>query len=232
MRTLLLVILLSTLPGNSPPLQEAVGFFYAGQYQASIESFLFSLSEHPERSTEIRYNLGQSYLKLDSLDRSVAYFDQVSMVTDHAELSARAANQAGVIMVRKGQYGKALEYFHRALVMDEGNERARWNYELLSKRMQPPPPQDPPSGEDQDDEDDSLPPQSDLDPETLSQLLSQLRNRGELAASDQGRQIRDTLSLEEALQVLQSMEAQPVQFLQQLRKKPISVPRSYNKPRW
>ncbi len=229
MRFFVVFILLSAVPGTGKLLVDAIEQYEAGHYNQSVESFLIGLGEHPESSRAIRYNIGQAYFRLDSLDRAVSYFDQVAIGNTNSELSSRAANQAGVIMVRQGQYGKGLEYFRRALVLNEHNEQARWNYELLSKQMLPPPSENPPPGEGENTPDDYT---SELTEEALEQILSQLNAGGSGYDNDRGMQIQDTLTQAQAQEVLDRMQEQSVQFIQQLRKKPISSPRTNGKPRW
>lgn len=220
-------MLLSTLPGTTSLLQEGIDQFDAGQFQSSAETFTYGISQHPELQQALRYNIAQAYLRLDSLNQAQTFFEQAFTAPNHPELASQASNHLGVILVRKGQYAPALEYFRRALILDANNEQARYNYELLSKRMLPPSSEeDPPSDSPESD------PPPEIDDETLQELIQQFNNQGRNHLSDQGIRLGDTLSLAEALKLLNKLDQQPVQFLQQLQKRPISSPHTSNKPRW
>ncbi|MEM9987543.1 MAG: tetratricopeptide repeat protein, partial [Bacteroidota bacterium] len=207
MRIWVMAILLSTLPGTTSLLQEGVDQFDAGQFQSSAETFTYGISQHPELQQALRYNIAQAYLRLDSLSQAQTFFEQAFAAPNQPELASHASNHLGVILVRKGQYAPALEYFRRALILDANNEQARYNYELLSKRMLPPSPD-----EDPFDSPESDPP-PEIDDETLQELIQQFNNQGRNNLSDQGIRLGDTLSLAEALRLLNKLEEQPVQFL-------------------
>jgi tetratricopeptide (TPR) repeat protein len=234
MRLLILSVLLTVMPRvGGGVLSEAEQQYLAGQYASSAKSYLYSLSQYPQHARPIRYNISLAYLRMDSLDQAFNYLEQAAISGGDRGLSSQATNHAGVILVRKGQYPKALDYFRRALIFDPSNEMARYNYELLSKRMLPPPgqsgPQDPP-GHDPDDPQPSPP---DIDQETYEQLIREIQRQAWVNPNDQGIPMGDdTLTRAEALKVLEKMNAQPIQFLQQLRKKPIATPSTNDNPRW
>lgn len=230
MRTLIVVVLLSLgIPLSQKELSEAERLYHAGQYQGSVKAYLLSLRQHPEQRAYIRFNLAQAYLRMDSLGRALLLFEQVNEPND-PELVSLAANNAAVIRLRQGRYPEALEGFRRALVLDDENDIARYNFELLSKRMQPPPIDSIPPDNQPPDE---LPPAPDIDEETYRNIIQQLQKRSIPGLNDRGKPVgNDTITVKEAERLLKALDNQDLQFIQQLRKIPLSSPRPRGHRNW
>jgi tetratricopeptide (TPR) repeat protein len=230
MRTLIFALLLSlVIPLSQQELSEAERLYQAGQYQGSVRAYLLSLHQHPEQRDNIRFNLAQAYLRMDSLNQALLLFEQV-ISPDDPHLASLAANNAAVVRLRQGRYPEALEGFRRSLVFDDQNEIARYNFELLSKRMQPPP-QDPfpPEAEPPSD----LPPAPEIDEETYRNIIQQLQKRSLSGLNDRGRPVgNDTITVQEAERLLEALDQQDLQFIQQLRKIMLSSPRPQGKQEW
>lgn len=230
MRLLVLLTLLSLgFPLQQSPLREAHRLYQAGQYQASVKAYLLSLRAYPDQGALIRFNLAQAYLRMDSLDQALRLFQRLTNA-QQPEMASQAANNAAVIQVRQGRYPEALRGFRRALIFDDGNETARYNFELLSKRMQPPPQDSLPPDQQSPPEAPSRP---EIDEETFRNIIEQLQRNHTLGADDRGRPVgNDTISLDEARRLLERLEQQDMQFIQQLRKVPLSSPRPKTRQQW
>lgn len=234
MRFGILVILLSVFPAlESGDLQEAYQSYLTGQYDQSVKLHLLNLRSNPKEAEFIRFNIAQSYLRLDSLERALLLYEQVNDVRN-ARLASQAANNAGVILIRQGRYPDALKMLRRALVYDDQNDMARYNFELLSKRMQPPPtPEDttpppvlPPTSQEQDMS-------NSLNDDIYQKLIKQLNGEGFSPNEDRGRPVgNDTISVVRAKQLLRAMSKQDVQFIQQLRKVSVASTRPKGRHDW
>jgi tetratricopeptide (TPR) repeat protein len=227
---LILTVLAIGGPLNESTLSEAQRLYQAGQYQASANAYLLSLSQHPDMSSQIRFNLGQAYLRMDSIEQALMLFDQVSDPRER-KIASQAANNAAVIRVRQGNYPEALQGFRRALVFNDQNETARYNFELLSKRMQPPPMDTlPPQA---NDDPQKVPPPPLLDEETFRQIIQNLQKSNQLGADDRGMPVgNDTISVADAQRLLKALNDQDMQFIQQLRKVPVAAPRPKGQKEW
>lgn len=102
--------------------------------------------EYPDKST-IKFNIAHCYLALDSLHQAVAQYLSIA-----PELNARrqsvAYNNLGVIETKLKNLKVARRYFMLALIANSANADAKYNLELLLKRLrerqeeEPPPPEE------------------------------------------------------------------------------------------
>lgn len=241
MKQLWLVIYLLAIPGwNNGPLKQAREHFVAKKYEASISAYRKAMATYPLRSREIRYNIAQCYEQIDSLDRALEFYHQ-SVNVRNPELASKASNQIGILLLKQEKSRQALSAWKQALKYDPKNETARYNYELLLKRMKPemdsqaeaPANQSPdPEEAEEDGENNPLP---NVDREErrrkIAQWLRQYQrppSRNDQAKPNQN----DTLLLEDARLILDAMRENETKFLQQLRKTAVNKTRPKERPDW
>lgn len=242
MKQLWLVIWLLILPGwNDGPLQEAAAAYADGRYGESIEAYLKAIDAYPLRSREIRYNIAHCYEQMDSLDRALGYYHQ-SVNTREPELASQTSNQIGVLLMRQDKPRQALSAWKQAIKYDPTNEVARYNYELLLKRLDP---------EAVEEEEEPAPPSTERDEETttsdrpeltnvdrmerrrrIAQWMKQFRRQPPAQNDAAVQKLTDTLSLEMAREVLDVMQEDETKFLQQLRKSAPNATRPKERPDW
>ncbi|MDX1906557.1 MAG: hypothetical protein SF053_05935 [Bacteroidia bacterium] len=220
----LLLLMVPALSGDGGLLNEANRLATAQQYLLAIEQYQEALKVYPERATEIRYNMGVLYMQADSQEAALAMFHQA--VQPAMPLwASHASNNIGFLLVMRAQEREALAAFRQALVYDVNNEEARYNYELLRKRMRPeaPPPaatQPPPPAGMPEQEAPEPPQLSDPADQALLEKLMKKRQRGPLL-NDRGVFVgSDTLPLAEARRLLDELRQSDRQFIQQMRKSP------------
>ncbi|WNJ16905.1 tetratricopeptide repeat protein [Pontibacter sp. G13] len=228
-------------------LQEAAQYYQVERYSESLNSFRKALGQYPDRSHEIRYNMAQCFYRMDSVDQALSYF-HLAIHVDRPRLSAHSLNHIGVLKIKKNQLRQALESFRQALVLDPTLEDARYNYELLKKRLgDPAPKQAPPTPDpsESDNQPEQTPPQPEENWEeppsdelpvlgaSYLKLIEKLRERYAKSSQkgDKGKPISDSLSIEQARSLLDAMRNHDIQFLQQLRKK-ASIPQKEDRPQW
>jgi tetratricopeptide (TPR) repeat protein len=230
------LLLLFTLWGGRGLLEEAEKAWQSSNYPEAVRLYREALDAYPARSQAVRYNLGITYLALDSAEKAYLFF-QLATEGENATVAALASNQNGLILAGRGEIREALLAFRQALVFDPDLEEARFNYELLRKRLrdesEPPPPSQqtpPPPGQ--------QPPSSAKPPparQEYQRLLQELRLRRQLLnlSSDRGSSASlDTLPLPAARQLLDEMRQRPTQFVQQIRKSPAAPARREDRPDW
>ncbi|MEZ4825068.1 MAG: tetratricopeptide repeat protein [Bacteroidia bacterium] len=238
------VILLSgNLSGSEKSLSMAADAYRNGDYHTSILHYGDALKAYPSRSASIQYNIGQCYLALDSTEQALQFF-HIVLNGNQSGISSLASNEIGILLLRRQHPKEALEAFREALIFDPGNENARYNYELLKKRLQgnapknqPPPPPRPPSPQDEDDtqaEEPQTTPDDNV-PEDYRSMIEQLiqRQRQSNATNDFARPTGDdTISLFQARRILESMRQNEIQYLQQLRKSAAAPHKNEKSPDW
>ncbi|MCI4668906.1 MAG: hypothetical protein MRZ79_12285 [Bacteroidia bacterium] len=209
-------------------LRSAWDFYQDEEYGKSIASYIEALKHYPEESTRIYYNLGLCFLELDSLGQAVNFFQRSSGGKDLATASM-ASNQMGVIMVNLYRNKDALGHFRKALVQNPDNEVARYNYELLKRRLG----SDTNSNNSQR-EDEEPESQNPLTEEELNQLLDDI-NRIPISIGGNdflAPQSLDSIPLPLAKRLLEERRRAETQFLQQKKKKLIRKSSEDNNPDW
>lgn len=145
MPKLLLLALLLLLGGDGDLLLQAQQAFRAGNYKQALHHYQAALKVYPTLADGIKFNLAQCYLMLDSSARAEALYHEV-LNRLPAQQQAIAHNNLGLILAGAKKSKEATVQFRLALVKNPDAENARYNYELLLKRLpkQPPPPPPPP----------------------------------------------------------------------------------------
>ena len=165
---------------------EAGTAFYKKNFPLAAQKYeeLANISYNLE--PEARLNLAHSYFSINDTSKALEEYKKLVRLND-VVISTNAMIQVGVIETMKGDSMGALELFKIALQNNNENKVARYNYELLRKKL----PQSPPKN-------------------NQSQTSeSQANNGGETEKSEEKR------DEEKALQILEAMKTTELQYAQQ-----------------
>lgn len=228
----IIAILLAFLGGDEGILGRAAAAWDKGEYLESASLYQDALASYPRQGAAIRYNLALCYLAADSVQQALNYFHQAAR-EEMPGIASHAWNHIGVLVAAQNQSREALSAFREALVLNPDNEEARYNYELLKKRLhEDTPPATPPPGQSNDKDRPTPPPPSLEEYQRLIQELKQ-RNTQVLVSGDRGRiVIRDTIPLVSARRLLDGMRQQQNLFVQQKRKSPVAPTHRDKKADW
>ncbi|MBA9077784.1 tetratricopeptide repeat protein [Rufibacter quisquiliarum] len=83
----------------------------------------------------VRLNLAHSYFQLHNFSKASPLYRALLKSASDPGLKSMVANQLAVIEAEEGNYTKALAFSKQALIADELNQEARFNYELLQKYL-------------------------------------------------------------------------------------------------
>lgn len=222
--------MLFSLTGDDGLLTQAEVAYLKGSYTESVQLYRQALREYPEKSTQIRFNIAQCYGQMDSTLEAIQNYEQATRSAD-AELASQAFNNLGEINASVENLEKAKDQFMRALNRDPENDKARYNFELVVRRLEAARPNDP----DPDDTPPEAPPpvpQQDI-PEYLQKAMN-LFPRPQRIPGDEKRAM-DTISLSLARTQLEAMRREDKQFVQQLKRRyrPSKVAKSTEqRPNW
>ncbi len=114
---------------------EAKEAYQSGDYKTAIEKYTFLVDSLKINEDEVMMNLANAYFQeSDSANATNRY---KSLLQSKApKLRSLSNQQLGVLSNRGGKYEEALEYFKQALRADPTNEDARYNYELVKKKLE------------------------------------------------------------------------------------------------
>ena len=148
--------------------------------------------ERDPDSPRILFNLGNALAYQGKFEESVETFQQFRELVGDDTGRAAAEYNLGYIYGYDGNLREALRYFQDAIELDPLDEDAKFNYELIRRRLQDSPPDqgDDEQQEDQqqDPQDSPIPPMQDQDPDQEEPEPSQSEAEDETPASDQDQQ--------------------------------------------
>lgn len=182
---------------------EAGKAFYKKDYPLAAKKYeeLANISYNLE--PEARLNLAHAYFSINDTTKALEEYKKLVHL-NNVGISTSAMIQVGVIQTMIGDSSGAMNLFKIALQNDNENKVARYNYELLRKKL----PQSPPKNNQNQN----------------SESEKQANNGGETEKSEERRDELDSttpekMSKEKALQILESMKTTELQYVQQRKQK-------------
>jgi len=110
--------------------QEAQKAYDAGEYETALEKYQYLVDSMDVDSDEIKLNMAHAYFHVDDTANARSYYQELSQ-SDNKKIKS----SLGVLSDKPESMDVALDYFKEALKTDPSNEEARYNYEVLKKRM-------------------------------------------------------------------------------------------------
>lgn len=136
---LLLILLMMVDPGDISKINsaksEAKKAYLAGDYKTAIEKYTYLVDSIGVKEDEVMMNLANSYFNLNDTTNAIGAFQPLTLSTN-PKLQSVANQQLGVLHNRDGKFEQALAYFKQALKTNPANEDARFNYEMVKKKLE------------------------------------------------------------------------------------------------
>ncbi|MBM3177139.1 MAG: tetratricopeptide repeat protein [Bacteroidetes bacterium] len=115
--------------------KEAKKAFENGDYETASSKYRYLMDSLNVQEDEVLLNLASSRFNLnDTIGASDAY--RRLTASGNPTYRGRAYQQLGVMETRQGRLEQALEFFKQALKTDPANEEARYNYEMVKKKLE------------------------------------------------------------------------------------------------
>jgi len=134
-----LLVFLFTGPGEISRINtlksEAKKAYNSGDFKTAIEKYKYLIDSLGVKEDEVMMNLSNAYFRSkDTANASGAY--QPLTLSGNAKIKSQANLQLGVLATRQRKFEEALDYFKQSLNADPTNEEARYNYELVKKKLE------------------------------------------------------------------------------------------------
>jgi len=114
---------------------EAKKAYQAGDYEAAVKHYRTLTDSLGVKEDEVSMNLAHAYFHLnDTTNASNTYLPLTN--STNSKIKSVANQQLGVMANRQGKFEEALNYFKNALKADPTNEEARFNYEIVKKKLE------------------------------------------------------------------------------------------------
>lgn len=136
---LLLLMMIGPGPGDIGKINtaksEAKKAFQRGEFSKAVAEYKYLTDSLGIKEDEVSMNLAHSYFELnDTINAQNAYLPLSSSL--NKKFKSLASQQLGVLANRQGKFEEALNYFKNSLKADPTNEEARYNYEMVKKKLE------------------------------------------------------------------------------------------------
>ncbi|MBL7873775.1 MAG: tetratricopeptide repeat protein [Cyclobacteriaceae bacterium] len=113
---------------------EAKEAYKKGDFETAISKYRNLVDSLGVNEDEVRLNLANAYFQSnDTVNTAISYQPLTQSKT--ASIRSIAHQQLGVLSNRQNKYEEALASFKQALKADPTNEDARYNYEMVKKKL-------------------------------------------------------------------------------------------------
>lgn len=108
--------------------------YKAGQYDVAVSNYSYLIDTLHIDDEQATINLGHAYYQLGKKDLAQAQYQKLALSKDQ-ELKSVAYQQLGALSNDPKTLEKALSYFKESIKSDPSNQDARYNYELVKKKL-------------------------------------------------------------------------------------------------
>lgn len=138
-KALLIILLMMVDPGDIRKINSAKSdakkAYLAGDYKTAVAKYTYLVDSIGVREDEVMMNLANSYFHLNDTTNAISTFQPLTL-SKNPRLQSVANQQLGVLHNREGKFEEALAYFKQALKANPANEDARFNYEMVKKKLE------------------------------------------------------------------------------------------------
>jgi Ca-activated chloride channel homolog len=114
---------------------EAKKAFLAGEFKKAIEKYKYLIDSLGVNEDEVRANLASAYFQANDTANAVSTYQQLAQ-SSNKKINSVANQQLGVMANNTEKLEEALQYFKQALKAAPENEEARYNYEVVKKKLE------------------------------------------------------------------------------------------------
>ncbi len=114
--------------------KEAETAYQNEDYKLASEKYSYLIDSLKYQDDNAKLNLAHSYYKMEEIDQAKSIYQTLSASAD-PEVNSIANQQMGIFESKGQNLQKSLDYFKRSLKANPTNEEARYNYELVKKKL-------------------------------------------------------------------------------------------------
>src|SRR5260221_176455 len=103
--------------------------------KTAIEKYKFLMDSLHVEEEEVAMNLANAYFNVNDTTSALNRYQPLSVSGD-SKIKSWANQQMGVVANRQGKFEEALNYFKQAMKAEPDNEQARYNYEIVKKKLE------------------------------------------------------------------------------------------------
>jgi Ca-activated chloride channel homolog len=142
MKGLILMVMVLTMtidPGKIGKINslksEAKDAYKKGDFKTAISKYRYLVDSLGVQEDEVKLNLANAYFQSNDTTNTAASYQPLTQSTN-PKIRSIANQQLGVLSNRQNKHEEALANFKQALKADPSNEDARYNYEMVKKKLE------------------------------------------------------------------------------------------------
>lgn len=163
---------------------EAKKAFQEGNYTKAIENYRLLIDSMKVDEEEVRLNLANAYFHASDTANAYSAYRPLAQ-SKNKKFQSQANQQMGVLANRQGNLEEALTHFKQALKNDPTNEDARYNYEMVKKKLAEQQKQEQQQDQNQDQKDQEKQDQEKKDEQKQDQKDQQSKEQQDQQKKDQ-----------------------------------------------
>lgn len=114
--------------------EEAKKAYLAGDYQTAAAKYKYLTDSLAVTEEEVLLNLANAYFELNDTTAAISQYQSLTE-SSNKKIRSRAQQQLGVARNKQAKFEEALNHFKEAIKSDPANNDARYNYELLKRKL-------------------------------------------------------------------------------------------------
>lgn len=114
---------------------EAKKAYLAGDFKTAVQKYRYLVDSLQVKEDEVMLNLANAYFQLNDSTNALSGYQSLTQ-SPKPQLRSKAQQQLGVMTNRQEKFEEALNYFKESIKSDPSNNDARYNYELLKKKLE------------------------------------------------------------------------------------------------
>jgi tetratricopeptide (TPR) repeat protein len=113
---------------------EAREAYTSGDYKKALEKYKYLADSMGVREDEVLLNLGHTYFQTNDTTNALSTYQSL-VGSMNVAVRSKANQQLGILHHRQGKFEAALADFKAAVKADAANIDARYNYEMLKRKL-------------------------------------------------------------------------------------------------
>lgn len=114
---------------------EAKKAYLSGDFKTAVQKYSYLIDSLGVNEEEVRANLANAYFQLNDTTHAQNAYQQLTQ-SQNKRISSVANQQLGVMANNQEKLEEALNYFKQALKAAPENNEARYNYEVVKKKLE------------------------------------------------------------------------------------------------
>jgi tetratricopeptide (TPR) repeat protein len=114
--------------------KEARQAYMDGDYKKAVSMYTYLADSLDIQEDEVMINLANAYFQVNDTTNAIATYQSLT-ISPKDHIRSKAQQQLGILHHRQGKFDEALENFKQAIKADNNNVDAKYNYEMLKKKL-------------------------------------------------------------------------------------------------